>query len=81
MKTSLPSSPRGLRCDEPKRLLQSPARRKFAAFSISHNSHFSFGIFHLPFVASCFVSVRVISWIVLHFSAKQPIHEVARSIT
>jgi len=36
--------------------------------------HLSFDIFHPPFVDSCscsFVVVRVISWIVLHFSAKQ----------
>jgi len=43
--------------------------------------HFSFVIFHLPFVAHCFVSVRVISWIVLYLSDKQAIHELTRITT
>ena len=47
---------------------------KSASFSIYH---LSFIIWHL--LLRLFVYVRVISWIVLHLSARETIHEVTRN--
>ena len=41
----------------------------------------SFSIFHLSSLVFLFVSLRVISWIVLPLTVKQAIHEVTRSTT
>jgi len=61
------------------------ASRAEGFFALSTTSQIIFQVsldtFHLPFVGLFFVFVRVISWIVLHLSGKQAIHEVTRSIT
>jgi len=44
---------------------------------LSSISHFPLFIFHL--LLSFVVQIRVISWIVLHFSARQTIHEITRN--
>jgi len=45
----------------------------------SSHFHLSFEIFHFEIGGFLFVLVRVNSWIVLRFSAKQAIHEITRS--
>jgi len=48
---------------------------------VIRKDHFPIVIFHFSFAIGGFlvVSVRMISWIVLHFSAKQTIHEITRN--
>src|SRR6266478_1036086 len=41
--------------------------------------HLSFSIYHSTYRSVLFVYVRVISWIVLHLSARETIHEVIRN--